>query len=138
MNPIINVLQFGLDGAYARNQAISNNIANVSTPDYKRKDVSFKSVLNKNLDDIQANGNQFKKIGLARTNNSHRTANSVSEAYGQLQKYPNSVYRNDGNNVDVDTEMAKLSKNNLYYNTLSQQISSKFSTLKEVIDKGSE
>jgi flagellar basal-body rod protein FlgB len=138
MNPIINVLQFGLDGAYARNQAISNNIANVSTPDYKRKDVNFKSVLNKNLENIQSSGSDYKKIDLARTNAHHRTSKSVSEAYGQLQKYPNSVYRNDGNNVDIDTEMAKLSKNNLYYNTLSQQISGKFSMIKEVIDKGSE
>ena len=47
MDSTINLLQLGLDGAKKRQEAISNNIANVDTPGYKRKDVDFLSVLKK-------------------------------------------------------------------------------------------
>ena len=41
----INVLGKAADGAWARNEALSNNIANVDTPGYKRQDVSFETEL---------------------------------------------------------------------------------------------
>ena len=37
----INVLNRAADAAWQRNEAISNNIANVDTPGYKRQDVAF-------------------------------------------------------------------------------------------------
>ena len=37
----INVLDKAADAANTRNEILSNNIANVDTPNYKRKDVSF-------------------------------------------------------------------------------------------------
>ena len=37
----INVLDKAADGAWLRNEAISNNIANATTPNYKRQDVAF-------------------------------------------------------------------------------------------------
>ena len=41
----INVLDKAADGAWLRNEAIANNIANVNTPGYKRQDVSFEAEL---------------------------------------------------------------------------------------------
>ena len=41
----INILGKAADGAWARNEAIANNIANVDTPGYKRQDVSFETEL---------------------------------------------------------------------------------------------
>ena len=45
----INVLDRAADAAWQRNEAISNNIANVDTPGYKRQDVAFESVLQQAL-----------------------------------------------------------------------------------------
>ena len=45
----INVLNRAADAAWQRNEAISNNIANVDTPGYKRQDVAFESVLQQAL-----------------------------------------------------------------------------------------
>lgn len=45
----INVLDRAADAAWQRNEAISNNIANVDTPGYKRQDVAFESVLQRLL-----------------------------------------------------------------------------------------
>ena len=41
----INVLDKAADASWLRNEAISNNIANVDTPNYKRQDVSFEAEL---------------------------------------------------------------------------------------------
>ena len=41
----INVLNKAADAANTRNEIITNNLANVDTPNYKRKDVSFENYL---------------------------------------------------------------------------------------------
>ena len=41
----INVLDKAADASWIRNEAIANNIANVDTPGYKRKDISFNTFL---------------------------------------------------------------------------------------------
>ncbi|MGM0445240.1 MAG: flagellar basal body rod protein FlgB [Bacillota bacterium] len=139
MNSIINILEFGLDGSYARHKALSNNIANVSTPNYKREDVNFIDVLNDNIGKLKKN-NSGSSTSLKSTNPNHISAsnNTSNRIRFKATNHTNTTYRNDQNNVDIDSEMAKLSKNNLYYNTLTQRISGKFGMLQEVIQKGSE
>lgn len=39
----INTLGASLDAAATRNDIINNNIANVNTPNYKRKDIRFET-----------------------------------------------------------------------------------------------
>ena len=41
----INVLEKASDASWTRNSVISNNIANVDTPGYKRKDIRFEEYL---------------------------------------------------------------------------------------------
>mgnify|MGYP002702871889 FL=1 len=41
----INALGTSLDAAATRNDIINNNIANVNTPNYKRKDIRFETEL---------------------------------------------------------------------------------------------
>ena len=41
----VNVLGTALDATATRNEIISNNIANVNTPEYKRKDIRFETEL---------------------------------------------------------------------------------------------
>lgn len=45
----VNILDKAADVANLRNELLTNNIANVSTPNYKRKDLDFESVLQENL-----------------------------------------------------------------------------------------
>jgi flagellar basal-body rod protein FlgB len=44
--------------------------------------------------------------------------------------------RKDGNNVDVDVEMAELAKNSIKYNALIAQMSKEFSRIKLAINGG--
>jgi flagellar basal-body rod protein FlgB len=125
MEPIIQLLTTGLDGAYFRQKALANNIANINTPGYKRREVDFLSALN-----LLRSG-----LSLKRTNPDHfKGSDGVRAFKGVLVS--NSSYRNDQNNVDIDVEMAELAKNNLYYNTLVQQINERFKNLQDTISKG--
>ena len=45
----INVLQKTADAAWIRNDVIANNIANATTPGYKRQDIAFEDELSKAL-----------------------------------------------------------------------------------------
>jgi flagellar basal-body rod protein FlgB len=48
----------------------------------------------------------------------------------------NTALRNDGNNVDIDNEMAQLTKNTLKYNSIVQLVMKEFSILKNIINEG--
>jgi flagellar basal-body rod protein FlgB len=50
----INVLDKAADASWLRNEVLSNNLANVSTPNYKRKDVEFESYLSAEIEGTKA------------------------------------------------------------------------------------
>ena len=55
----INVLDQAADAAWQRNEAISNNIANVDTPNYKRQEVDFESELKKAMGSGRIESNEI-------------------------------------------------------------------------------
>ena len=119
----VNVLNRAADAAWQRNEAISNNIANVDTPGYKRQDVAFESVLQKALGNnwYESMDEKVSNINLSRLR---------GRAYVD---YANYSYRLDGNNVDIDVEMANLAKNQIYYNAMAKKIGSYIQGVKNVI-----
>lgn len=133
MDKLTDLLKMGLDGASLRHKMLANNIANLDTPGYKRQDVDFMTSLRS-----AAKGQSSAQISLKVSDKNH-----IKES-GQTGSRPFKViaanrfsYRNDKNSVDIDTEMAELAKNDIYYNTLTQRINGRFRVLKDVIDKGS-
>lgn len=119
----INVLDKAADAANSRNEIISNNIANVDTPNYKRKDVSFQDYLEQAL-----LGNESLDERIADVNT------HLSDLGGLIYTDSSSLsYRLDGNNVDVDTENAMLAENQIRYNALVDQIGQEFARYKTVL-----
>ena len=120
----VNILDKAADAANMRNELISNNIANVSTPNYKRKDINFESLLQAEL----SGENSLNK--------------AVSKANKNLsvldpQVYTDNAslsYRLDGNNVDISTEEAYLAENQIKYQTLIDLMSQEFSRYKTVLN----
>ncbi len=115
----VNVLDKAADASWIRNEVISNNIANVDTPNYKRQDVEFESYLLAQLEG--ANSSSLKKTvaGMdldSLTSTIYTDSNSLS-------------YRLDGNNVDIDTENVELASNQLKYQALVSSISNEFSMI---------
>jgi flagellar basal-body rod protein FlgB len=119
----VNVLDKAADGAWLRNEAISNNIANVNTPNYKRQDVSFEEEL-KNA--LKANRYETLDQKVADMNLDTITPRTYTDS----SEYS---YRMDGNNVDIQTENVELASNEIKYNALIQSISGKFSSLSMVM-----
>lgn len=124
-------LEKALDATWLRNEAISQNIANVDTPGYKRKTVIFEDLLNKALED-----SKFKGFGAdkGRISISESDLDEVKPIVMEDNK--SLSMRLDGNNVDIDKEMADMSKNTIQYNVLIQRISSSFRSIKSVISEG--
>lgn len=119
----INVLDKAADAANSRNEIISNNIANVDTPNYRRKDVTFERYLEQAL------------IGADPLDERVAEINTHLSDFGGLIYTDHSVlsYRLDGNNVDIDTENAYLAENQIRYNTLISQIGQEFGRYKTVL-----
>ena len=119
----INVLDKAADAANSRNEIISNNIANVDTPNYRRKDVTFERYLEQAM------------IGSDPLDERVAEINTHLSDFGGLIYTDHSVlsYRLDGNNVDIDTENAYLAENQIRYNTLVSQIGQEFGRYKTVL-----
>lgn len=119
----INVLNRAADAAWQRNEAISNNIANVDTPGYKRQDVAFESVLQQAL-----GNNRYESMD-------DKVANvNLSRLRGRAYvDYANYSYRLDGNNVDIENENVMLAENQLKYQGLISSINQEFTNLQTVM-----
>ncbi len=119
----INVLNKAADASWLREETILNNLANVDTPGYKRKDVDFQSVLKRELGNMKYHtlDSKVDHADLSRLNVS---------TYIDAANYS---YRIDKNNVDVDTENVELASEKIRYDALADSISQEFVRLKTVI-----
>lgn len=128
-SPTIGILSEALYASNLRHNVISNNIANVNTPGFKKSGVAFENILSDMLSPVE------QKLSLVRTKDKHLplpgTANSGLSP--QIYEINTTTMRTDGNNVDIDSEMAELAKNNIYYNANVRQLGEYLSSLKSVI-----
>ena len=121
----MNAMGRGMEAANLRHAVLSNNIANVNTPYFKRSDVAFEDLLAKelSLDDE-------KQLPLVRTNRLHLPMPSNGPVRGQIIADDSTSMRYDQNNVDIDREMAEVAKNNMYFNALARQMGNQFTILR--------
>lgn len=121
----INVLNKAASASWKRNELIANNLANVDTPDYKRKDLDFESLLAQALSDTGTENMDKKVAGI-------NMSSLNPKAYTE---YSGLSYRYDGNNVDIDTETAYLADNQMKYYTLLNSMTQEFNRLKMVLNR---
>lgn len=119
----INVLDKAADASWNREQCITNNIANVDTPGYKRQDIDFQSVLQEQLGNSKYVNldTKIKNVDLSKL-----TASTYTDA-------ANYSYREDKNNVDIDTENVELASEQIRYSGLTDSMTQEFSRLKSVM-----
>ena len=115
----INMLKTTADASWRRNEVVAHNIANNTTPGYKRKDINFEEQLRR---EIQRKGGH-RNVDLSRLN---------ARVYTDKKNFS---YRLDGNNVDPENEAAILAANQLKYNGLIEIMNRKFSGLRSVMQK---
>jgi flagellar basal-body rod protein FlgB len=122
------VLRRGLTFSSYRHDLIANNIANNSTPGYRRREVDdFKGF-------IQAKMNPETPAYV--THENHMPFNYESFDRLLFTKQPNDTdVKSDGNNVDLDKEVVNMSNNSVYYSTLATVLNKKFRVLKTAISE---
>lgn len=128
----IDLMQRGMNAAVKRGEVINNNIANATTPHYKRQDITFQSELQRALNSEKEYPGPPMKLSDKR----HIPAFRVKD-YREVRPKKvvdfNSIHNNDGNSVDIDKEMLEASKNTLYFNALAQRTAKEFTKLKYII-----
>jgi flagellar basal-body rod protein FlgB len=105
-----------LDASTLRAKAIAQNLANVETPGYKRKEVDFEDQLR---DAMRA------KLAAARDNPGHMPAGKgvdLSKIQPVVFEPEDPTLPGEINNVDVDMEGAKLAENQIYYSFLAKWV----------------
>lgn len=119
----VNVLGATLDATAKRHEIISNNIANVNTPNYKRKDIRFETELKHSF----LNSGESTVDAKVRHLDLRALEPKVYTDYEELS------YRYDGNNVDINNENAILASNEIKYNGLMDSVNKEFSMLQSVM-----
>mgnify|MGYP000314328278 FL=1 len=120
-----NILDKAADASWMRENVITNNIANIDTPGYKRQDVDFESVLQKALGKTKYSSLD-KKVRELNQDLGKLTTTSYTAA-------ANYSYRLDRNNVDENTENAELASESLRYQLLTTAITNNFSRMQTVL-----
>ena len=127
------LLEQAISAASIRHKVIANNIANVNTPGFKRSEVLFEDALREALEQPK------KKTALPLTTTHERhigLKQRINPIGPQVRTVTENSFRTDGNNVDIDFEMAGMAKNTIYYDAAVQQLSRYYSSIKSVINEG--
>jgi flagellar basal-body rod protein FlgB len=121
---IFHALRSAISIAKQRHNCITSNINNVSTSDYKPKDIDFDTAMARALESDQG-------IALSRTHPRHIGAGVAPEH--RVEPFEQRGEWNGYNWVNIDREMVKLMENNLMHRAAVETLLKKISMLKEVI-----
>ena len=123
---VIPQLSKGLDVYSLRQKITSENIANIQTAGYRRKEVKFEDKLRGALD---------MKITGVRTNANHLPVGGqhIQQAQPVIEEDPANTLASGVNNVDIDKEMVEQVKNEIRYLYGSRLLSKNFAALRASI-----
>ncbi|SER54776.1 flagellar basal body rod protein FlgB [Salisediminibacterium halotolerans] len=128
-NSLNQLLQTSLNASSGRQKSISNNIANVDTPNYSAEKTKFNHQLQDAMEDQRLNAHQ---------NDNRHVEFGGGPAGGQPEtlKRKNTDYNHNGNNVDIDLEMSQMAENQVYYNALIDRLNGRFNSVRTVLGQG--
>lgn len=121
----VNLLSHALDYQSANHNVISGNLANIDTPGFRPKELSFDKELERAV--------EKNELSLQKTDSKH-----FSHYTGGLQhEGPHfEIHRTNSDKLNIDREMAKMMQNNFLYEASARLLSKKFEALKTAIDSG--
>jgi len=109
--PISSFVERMLDFTAKRQQVLSNNLANLDTPGYKAKDVSFSDALS-------------------------AAASASVSTYTPQESDVEAEAKPNGNTVDLENQMTQMTQNGLRYVLLIQYLGSQVKSLRYSISEG--
>lgn len=109
-----------------RASVLANNLANIDTPNYKARDITFKDALD---NQVKENGH----FNLETTSNMHIAGEGLAPDEGDLLYRIPQQPAIDGNTVEDQIEHAEYMKNALAFQASFQFLNSKFQGLRTAI-----
>ncbi|MBA4393394.1 MAG: flagellar basal body rod protein FlgB [Desulfobacca sp.] len=103
-----------------RHKLLASNIANVDTPGYKAKDVTFKEAINNH------------SMKLNQTSSNHISGSNLPKEVGGMTAVERTPW-DDGNTVALDMELANMTENALLYQAGVTLLTKKFQMYKTAI-----
>lgn len=116
--------KIAIDGLSLRQQVSGQNVANVDTPGYRAHTINFEDTLKRAMTNKPS-------VHLDTTNAAHLVATQNQSLFLTTMR-PGGSVRADGNNVDIDVEMAEMSADAIRYQALAESISTKLGILKNI------
>ncbi|MCS7220768.1 MAG: flagellar basal body rod protein FlgB [Anaerolineae bacterium] len=127
------VLQRALTALSLRQQVTSNNLANLNTPGFKASEVLFEAELKRAL---EAERGQVEPLRVTHPAHFRVDSSSALEVQPIVRTRMNTTLRADGNNVDLEKEMASLTETSLLYQASTQILARKLALLRAIVTEG--
>lgn len=127
-SPTLEAAEAYMSRLVQRQQIVASNLANIDTPGYKTKDISFYATMQELL------GNDAETLQTSR--DEHAGARMLITPRAQVFDVQGLTSRADQNNVDLDGELLKLSQTSFGYSLMSQIVRGKLRTIASSIAGG--
>jgi len=127
-NQMVEAMAGYMDRLSQRQQIVASNIANIDTPGYKTKDISFRATMQE-LMNAEVDLHTSRPGHISTPDNSFLRNSMTFETPGLIE-------RADQNNVDIDRELLKLGETSFGYSLMTQLMRGKFRTLALSINEG--
>lgn len=122
----LRLLEMGLHASVVRRDVIANNIANVDVPNFKRSEVAFEANLKRALESERAVAEEPALQIFMPGHVARRSAVDYRSVEPGVHTDYLSTMRADGNNVDMEDEITKMTRNQMQYNLYVDRIGSQF------------
>lgn len=119
------ILERTLDALGLRHRVTAHNIANVNTPGFQPRQVSFEESLG-----------QAMRIDAQNRQANVASVNSATNFRINIAQQPVTILRADGNGVDVDKEMVTIAKTVIAYNAITTLTSRLYSRVRLAVKEG--
>ena len=128
-NSLNQLLNTSLDASSTRQKTIANNIANADTPNYSAEKTTFNHQLDQAMKDsrLDARHNDERHVPFG---------GGPEDESPETFKRTNTQYNHNGNNVDMDLEMSEMAENQVYYNSVIEQLNDRFNNVRTVLGQG--
>jgi flagellar basal-body rod protein FlgB len=142
IDPTMSVLSQAIDGLTSSQAVISSNLANIDTPGYQPQTVDFETALQQEVANIWSPpGNALPpssgvaaNVAMEQTDARHFSAGGATGlGSAATSSGTNESIRNDGNKVDLETEMTALTQTQIKYEANAHLLTAKFNQLYTVL-----
>jgi flagellar basal-body rod protein FlgB len=125
----LRALESYVDRLAQRHKVVASNIANIDTPGFKTRDITFHATMDELLADRSSRGS-------LRTTNERHIEGAASGAADMVFEPQGLIERADRNNVDIDREMTKLNETSFGYALATHLLRGRYQKLITSINEG--